>query len=75
MGFCPKLNLYWHNKHNGLQLFYEYTDLLLAPTGALEEGILCVHVSVRACVLASVTFLKRTLKQSSKELKKGSRHK
>ena len=23
MGFCPKLNLFWHNKHNGLQSFYE----------------------------------------------------
>ena len=32
----------------------------LAPTGDLEEGILSVR--------ASVTFLKRTLKSSSREL-------
>ena len=28
MGFCPKLNLFWHNKHNGLQKFYEYRALI-----------------------------------------------
>ena len=28
MGFCPKLNLFWHNKHNGLQKFYEYWALI-----------------------------------------------
>ena len=38
----------------------------LAPTGALEEGILSVR--------PSVTFLKRTLKMSSREFKKRSRH-
>ena len=27
MGFCPKLNLFWHNKHNGLQKFYDYWAL------------------------------------------------
>ena len=30
----------------------------LAPTGALEEGMLCVRVSVRVSVRACVTFLK-----------------
>ncbi len=30
MGFCPKLNLYWHNKHNGLQMFYEYNEHLFS---------------------------------------------
>ena len=38
----------------------------LAPTGALEEGILCVRVSVRVCVI----LFKITVKMSSSSILK-----
>ena len=41
-------------------------DVYLAPTGALEEGILCVRPSVRPCVI----LFKITVKMSSSSILK-----
>ena len=57
---------------SALQVCLQLAELL-APTGALEEGILRVRETVHPCVRLCVTFLKRRWKRRSRELKKESR--